>query len=118
MELNKVNGRYHTEKGIVDGNIKIALFMGWRLDNSFPDKGRVWRLGNRIELDTTFKFHSSWDVLMPCIFKHCEAFIEKGNPSNDRWKVKLNLWFQWADSDSKVRSVEDAWKYLVECLEN
>ena len=45
-------------------DIEIAKFMGWALDNSFPDKGRVWRKGNTVELDTTFKFSTDWNVLM------------------------------------------------------
>lgn len=54
---------------IVEGNILIAVFMDWCIDNSFPDKGRVYRNGNSLELDTTFKFHTSWDWLMPVIEK-------------------------------------------------
>lgn len=43
----------------------IAYFMGWRIDNSFPDKGRVWRSPKGdLELDTTFKFSSDWNKLM------------------------------------------------------
>lgn len=42
----------------------LAYFMGWRIDNSFPDKGRVWRKGNSVELDTTFKFSTDWNWLM------------------------------------------------------
>ena len=44
---------------------QIAYFMGWRIDNSFPDKGKVWRSPQGdIELDTTFKFLSDWNKLM------------------------------------------------------
>ena len=47
------------------GNILIAKFMGWRIDNSFPDKEKVWRSKeNHTELDTTFKFHTDWNELM------------------------------------------------------
>jgi hypothetical protein len=42
----------------------IAYFMGWRIDNSFPDKGKVWRKGSYIELDTTFKFSVDYNALM------------------------------------------------------
>jgi len=43
----------------------IAYFLGWRIDNSFPDKGKVWRSPKGdIELDTTFKFSSDWNKLM------------------------------------------------------
>lgn len=44
--------------------------MGWKIDNSFPDKDRVYRSPkNNIELDTTFKFDVSWDWLMPVVEK-------------------------------------------------
>lgn len=54
---------------MVERNIEfdkaIAYFMGWRIDNSFPDKDRVWRNPKGgIELDTTFKFSSDWNKLM------------------------------------------------------
>ena len=53
---------------IMDGNILIAQFRGWKLDNSYPDKGRVWRSPKGyIELDTTFKFHYDWNLLMDVV---------------------------------------------------
>jgi hypothetical protein len=45
----------------------IAYFLGWRIDNSFPDKGKVWRKGNAIELETTFKFSEDWNILMEAV---------------------------------------------------
>lgn len=42
----------------------LAYFLGWRIDNSFPDKGKVWRKGNAVELETTFKFSTDWNALM------------------------------------------------------
>ena len=42
----------------------IAYFMGWRIDNSFPDKGKVWRKGSFIELETTMKFSVDYNALM------------------------------------------------------
>jgi hypothetical protein len=48
----------------------IAEFMGWKIDNSFPDKNKVWRSpGNNIELESTMKFSLSWDWIMPVIEK-------------------------------------------------
>ncbi len=44
--------------------------MDWKIDNSFPDKDRVWRSpGNNIELGTTMKFSQSWDWLIPVVEK-------------------------------------------------
>ncbi|TXI88439.1 MAG: hypothetical protein E6Q36_05615 [Chryseobacterium sp.] len=42
----------------------IAYFMGWRIDNSFPDKNKVWRKEKNVELNTTFKFSTDWNQLM------------------------------------------------------
>ena len=54
-------------------DILIAEFMGWKIDNSFPDKDRVWRSpGNNIELGTTMKFSQSWDWLIPVLKKIAE----------------------------------------------
>lgn len=50
---------------IEEGNKLIAEFMEWKIDNSFPDKDRVYRNEKALELDTTFKYHSSWEWLMP-----------------------------------------------------
>ena len=56
------------EENQIAGDIKIAKFMGWRIDNSFPDKGRIWKSPEGIiELDTTFKFSKSIDQLLPVI---------------------------------------------------
>lgn len=57
-----------TKEEIIQGNILIALFLGWKIDNTFPDKNRVYRSPkNSIELDTTFSFHKSYDLLMPIV---------------------------------------------------
>jgi hypothetical protein len=47
-------------------NILIATeILGWKIDNSFPDKGRVYRSpGGALEMDTTFKFDSDYNALM------------------------------------------------------
>lgn len=52
------------EKRRVELDKAVAYFMGWRIDNSFPDKGRIWRKGNAIEVETTFKFSSDWNWIM------------------------------------------------------
>lgn len=50
-------------------NIACALFTDWVLDDSFPDKGRVYRKGLNIELDITLKFHEDWNWIMEVIKK-------------------------------------------------
>lgn len=41
---------------------------GWKIDNSFPDKNRVYRSPkNNIELDTTLKYHTSYDWIFSLI---------------------------------------------------
>jgi hypothetical protein len=86
---------------VVPGNITIAKFMGWKIDNSFPDKGRVWRLNKIIELDTTFKFHSSWDQLMPVIYEL--------NYRDNKNFFGVYHWFEC----HAVGGLEDAWYKVV-----
>ena len=60
----------YLELSIVDCNVLIAKFMGWKIDNSFPDKNRIWKSpGGNTELDTTMKFHKNWNWLMPVVKK-------------------------------------------------
>lgn len=89
---------------IVSGNIKIAKFMEWRIDNSFPDKNRVWRLNNTVELETTFKFHTSWNMLIPVIEKL--ILIDK----------HYNFLYEWFDVYC-VCGLEDAWEKVVKEIE-
>ena len=74
-------------------NVAIALFLGWKIDNSFPDKGRVYRSPEGyIELDTTFKFHESFDALMPAEIKMSEMFFGKyQNYRGDNFKDSVEL---------------------------
>jgi hypothetical protein len=88
----------------------IAIFMGWVIDNSFPDKNHVYRLGERIETKNTFKFSTSWDWLIPIVEK-----IES-NPLNDvcifKEATQIRVWdgghesFLWKvlepDGSSKI----------------
>lgn len=62
----------------------IAVFMGWTIDNSFPDKNFVYRLGNRIETKNTFKFSRSWDAFMEAYkkFHVCLSELHKSMPPN------------------------------------
>lgn len=81
---------------LIEGNVLIAKLMGWTIDNSYPDKNKVWRSpGGRIELDTTFKFHKSWDELMP-VLKHIvvgEDFIQcvKSNYVFGAWEEVVDI---------------------------
>ena len=57
-------------------NVAIAKMMGWKIDNSFPDKDRVWRSpGGAIEMDTTLKFHKDWNWLMP-VYVRCLVLMK------------------------------------------
>lgn len=49
----------------------MAYFTGWRIDNSFPDKGKVWRRDKSLEMETTFKFSTDWNVLMEALNEFC-----------------------------------------------
>lgn len=66
------------QEEILKGNLMIALFMEWKIDNSFPDKDKVYRSPNNdLELTTTFKFNSDWSKLMPVIDKIGKTIIPK-----------------------------------------
>lgn len=56
-------------KEILEGNKLIAEFDGWILTDEFPDKNRTYTKNGNLELDTTFKYHTSWDWLMPVVDK-------------------------------------------------
>lgn len=88
------------KKTIAIKNTIIAKFMGWKIDNSFPDKGRVWRLNNIVELDTTFKFHKSWDALIPVIW----ALMKR--------ESHYYGLFQWFDTYG-VCGIEEAWEAVI-----
>lgn len=51
----------------IESDKAIAYFLGWRIDNSFPDKGKVWRKGSYLEMETTFKFSKDWNELMEAV---------------------------------------------------
>ena len=63
-------------KEIKEKSIVLAKFLGYEIDNSFPDKNKVYRLGNKIELDTTFKFHTDYNELMKVWSKLLESNIK------------------------------------------
>ena len=58
------------EKQSTEYDILIAKFAGWKIDNNFPDKNKVWRSpkGN-VEFESTFKFSSDWNDLHQVIDK-------------------------------------------------
>lgn len=89
---------------IKSGNVIIAKFMGWKIDNSFPDKGRVWRSNGSIELDTTFKFHSDWNKLIPA--------IEKLITLHEKSYYGI---FQWFDAHGVI-GLEDAWQKVINAI--
>ena len=56
-------------KEILECNKMIAEFDGWSIENSFPDSNRTYVKNGAVELDTTFKYHTLWDWLMPVVEK-------------------------------------------------
>ena len=78
-------------KEIIEGNKLVAEFDGWVIDNSFPDKDRTYIKNGGIELDTTFKYHTSWDWLMHVVEKieslgYDFEFKKQGKFTNVRFK--------------------------------
>lgn len=53
----------------LEGNIHIAKYEGYTIDNKFPDKNRIWRKGLSIKIDSEFNYHESYDALMPVVIK-------------------------------------------------
>lgn len=100
----------------------IAYFLGWRIDNSFPDKGKVWRSGNSVELETTFKFSTDWNLLMEvyealnnldeyyCTFSsgYCSVY-ERGTESELTWQVP--------HKESPISTKEAVYRCLGEFIE-
>jgi len=58
-----------TNEEIIASNVQIALYVGYKVDNTFPDKNRVYRLGNKIDMDSDFRYHESWDAIVPVVVK-------------------------------------------------
>ncbi len=111
-----------TKEEIISNNILIAKFMGWKIDNSFPDKGRVWRSPDgRTELDSTLKFHLDWNWLMSVI-----EHIEKGGEykfgiSLDSVKVSSVLeydttHFHYFKVEKENTKIETTYKGVVEFI--
>jgi hypothetical protein len=111
---------------IIKGNIMIANYMGWKLDDSFPDKGRVYRLGNSVELDSTLKYDSSLDLLFEVIEKingkgkeynfaifktYVSLSVEKGG------KVYKDFSFAHSENISKEQGVIEAiYKVIIKYI--
>jgi hypothetical protein len=47
----------------------IAIFDGWEIDNSFPDKDHVYRKNGRLETKNTFKYKDSFDWMISAVTK-------------------------------------------------
>lgn len=101
----------------------IAYFMGWRIDNSFPDKGKVWRNGNRLELETTFKFSSDWNALMEVYEKVNELekyycrFHSGYCAVYERWTDDSLVW-QAPHKEAPISTIEAVYRCLGEFIEH
>ena len=109
-----------------ENNILIAKYMGWVIDDTFPDKGRVYRLGNSVELDTTLKYDSSWELLFDVINKingkgkeysfaifktYVSLTVEKGG------KVYKDFSFAHSENITKEQTLKEAvYKLIVKYI--
>lgn len=101
----------------------IAYFMGWRIDNSFPDKGKVWRKGNCIELETTFKFSTDWNALMEVYEKvnELEKYYCRFYPGHcivyERWTEDYLVW-EAPHKEESISTQEAVYRCLGEFIEH
>ena len=90
------------EKEIIAGNILIAKSQGWVIDNSFPDKDKVWKSPKgRTELESTLKFHKSWDELQPVLTNLRPKYIGEEITCDI---IQRGLFYN---------KIEDAWNAIV-----
>ena len=96
---------------LVADNILIARFMGWKIDNSFPDKDRVWKSpGGRTELDTTLKFHKDWSWVMSVVERLLLSDrYGKGAYENN---ISYDTCFVYGDINKTHKEVVKLIKYL------
>lgn len=91
---------------ITDCNILVAKFMDWKIDNSFPDKDRVWKSpGGQVEMDTTLKFHKDWNWLMPVVKKLFEKDISIVCVNKCKNNVNYAKCFVYGDIDIAYENV-------------
>ncbi len=107
--INNKNMYLRGEQIILDK--AIAYFMGWRIDNSFPDKGKVWRKGNCLELETTMKFSVDYNALMEVFdavnkLEGVSAVIADG-------ECKI---YEGSRLKSSVAGTADTKEYVYQCL--
>lgn len=101
---------------IDSGNLRIAEFMGYELDNSFPDKGKVYRLGRKIDLISDFKYHEDYAWLMPVVDKMeseqigCIVSIVKNLVTVSNYTLKYN-WYGGTTTESKILCI---WHAVVQ----
>lgn len=87
---------------VISGNIWIAKSQGWVIDNSFPDKGKVWRSPNgKVELESTLKFHSDWTEL--------HSVINNLKPRLEKDKVACSIIRDSLFSNE----IEEVWNAIV-----
>lgn len=66
-------------------NLLVADFLNWHLNYNYPDKGRVYSgPKGELELDTTLKFNSNWDLLVETHQKCHQELLNKINSDLDR----------------------------------
>jgi len=107
-----------TREEFINNNVLIAKFMGWRLDYSFPDKGRVYRSPqNYVELDTTLKFNYDWNWLMSVVEKIKEDPNVDITIYNNSCKINISEDNKFKVSIFKMGSTkESVWFAIVEYI--
>lgn len=95
---------------ILDGNAKIAAFIGWK--NIGMKSLELWiRFENDFGLNTDeLTFHSSWDWLMPIVVKIEEM------PIYNKFIIETGGHFG-KDDLVNHKYIESTWKNIVEFIE-
>lgn len=101
---------------VIEGNKLIAVFDGWFQDPKLNKNGNVnWRHPERAKYfpttESSFKYHTSWDWLMPVVKKWNDLVVEKRNEGGVGWT-------KWQYKTIMLRTeIEPLYKDLVESLQ-
>lgn len=122
------------DKYIVEGNKKIAKFMGAKTARHKTVNALMWvcegyHLHNKLYFPNNLKYHKSWDWLMPVIFKieslgyrftiqSYQAQVWDKNPSKEDIDTMGDLAGFIIDADFHEDEMENAYDAVVSFIEN